>query len=173
MRQDQDHARAFVPGARPLAPGEVYLPRLSRYVLPDNVPVYLTRFAAKFRIVFDAELSVPKPFNLPEQFGSVADGLHVNARDPATRTWRFQRFAPAWAARLGQDLTGESVLHPRYAPYNTRLHDMLEEAVERETPFYAAFHVEGPRGSEEVHRLFIPMSTNGAAVAHCLVFTAV
>src|SRR4051794_29057501 len=134
MRLHKDHARAFVPGARPLAPGEVYLPRLSRYVLPDNVPVYLTRFAAKFRSMFDAELSVPKLFNVTEQFGSVADDLHVNARDPAPETGRFQRFAPAWAARLGQDLTGESVPPPRYAPYNTRLHDMLEEAVEREMP---------------------------------------
>src|SRR5215210_2511037 len=97
MRLHKDHAREFVPGARPLATGEVYLPRLSRYVLPDDVPVYLTRFAAKFRSVFDADLHVPKPFNVTEQFGSVPDGLHVNARDPATETWWFQRFAPAWA----------------------------------------------------------------------------
>ena len=123
--------------------------------------------------MFDAELNVPKPFNLIEQFGSVADYLHVNARDPATETWRFQRFAPAWAARLGQDLTGESVLHSRYAPYNARLCDLLGQAVGREMPFYAAFHVEGPSGGELVHRLLIPMSTNGAAVTHCLVFTAV
>ena len=165
-------ARAFVPDPRELQPGEVYLPRLGRHVLPYDAPVQQTRFAARFRSVLDAELNVPKRFDVDEQFGSLADHLHVNAYDPANEMWRFQRFAPAWAARLRQDLTGESVLHPRYAPYNTRLHDMLRQAVEREMPFYAAFHVEGPGGGELVHRLLIPMSTNGAAVTHCLVFTA-
>jgi len=165
--------RAFVPHAHPLGSGEVYLPRLARHVLPQEAPVQLIRFAARFRSIFDAELGVPKRFDPDEQFGPIADHLHVNARDPDTETWRFQRFAPAWAARLGQDLAGESVLDPRYAPYNTRLGDKLRQAVEREMPFYAATHIEGPNGDELVHRLLIPMSTTGEIVTHCLVFTVV
>jgi hypothetical protein len=149
------------------------MPRLARHVLPQDAPIHLIRFAARFRSVFDAELNVPKRLALDEQFGRLADRLHVNIRDPATETWRFQRFAPAWIAALGQDLTGESVLHPRYAPYNTRLADMLRQAVEREMPFYAATHVQGRNGGELVHRLLIPMSTSGQIVTHCLVFTFV
>lgn len=166
-----DNAPAFVPDVRAL-PCLVHLPRLSRHVLPYDVPVQLTRFAARFRSVFVEEFEVPKRFDLDEQFGSLADHLHVNAYDRAKELWRFQRFAPAWAARLGQDLSGENVLHPRYAPYNTGLRDMLRQALEREMPFYTALHVEGPSGGELVHRLLIPMSTNGAAVTHCLVFAA-
>jgi hypothetical protein len=149
----------------------VYMPRLGRHVLPQDAPVHLSRFAARFRSVFEAELNVPKPFDVDKQFGTVADNLHVNARDPQTETWRFQRFAPAWATRLGRDLTGENVLHPSYAPYNTRLDDQLRQVVEREMPFYTATYVEGPNGAELVHRLLIPMSTNGDTVTHCLVFT--
>jgi hypothetical protein len=158
-----------VPDIRPLEPGEVYLPRLGRHVLPREAPVQLIRF----RSIFDTELGVPKRFDPDEQFGHVADHLHVNARAPEAETWHFQRFAPAWAARLGQDLSGESVLDARYAPYNTRLNDMLRQAVEREMPFYAAFHVEGPNSAELAHRLLIPMSTNGVIITHCLVFTFV
>jgi hypothetical protein len=149
------------------------MPRLGRYVLPHDAPVHLVRFAARFRGVFDAELGVAKPFDIEGQFGPIAEYLHVNIRDPATGTWRFQRFAPAWAARVGQDLTGENVLDTRYAPYNTRLDDMLRQVVEREVPFYAATHVEGPSGAELVHRLLIPMSRTGSAITHCLVFTFV
>jgi hypothetical protein len=123
--------------------------------------------------MFDADLRTPKRLDIDEQFGQLADHLHVNVRDPATETWRFQRFAPAWAAKLGQDLTGESVLHPQYSPYNTRLDVKLRQAVEREMPFYAATHVEGPRGGELIHRLLIPMSTSGQIITHCLVFTFV
>jgi hypothetical protein len=165
--------RAYVSDARPLGPGEVYLPRLARHVLPREAPVQLIRFAARFRSVFDTELGVPKRFDIDGQFGRMADHLHVNVRDAATGTWRFQRFAPAWAERLGEDLTGENVLHPRYAPYNTRLQDKLRQVVEREMPFYAATHVEGPNGAELVHRLLIPMSTTGIIITHCLVFTVV
>jgi hypothetical protein len=163
--------RSFVPDAQPPGSGEVYLPRLSRHVLPQDAPIHLVRFAGRFRSVFDAELAVPKRLDVDGQFGPLASHLHVNLRDPATETWRFQRFAPAWADRLGVDLTGESVLHPRYAPYNTRLEDMLRQAVEREMPFYAASHVTGSRGAELAHRLLIPMSTTGETVTHCLVFT--
>jgi hypothetical protein len=163
----------FVPDAPPLGPGEVFMPRLARHVLPQETPIHLIRFAARFRSVFDEELNVPKRFAVDERFGALADHLHVNVRDPDTETWRFQRFAPAWIARIGQDLSGESVLHPRYAPYNTRLADMLRQAVEREMPFYAATHVEGQNGSELVHRLLIPMSTSDQIVTHCLVFTFV
>jgi hypothetical protein len=161
----------FVQDAQPLGPGEVYMPRLARHVLPQEVPIHLVRFAGRFRSVFDAELNVPKRFNVQEQFGPLADHLHVNARDPASETWRFERFAPAWSARLDQDLTGESVSHPRYAPYNTRLEDMLRQAVQREMPLYAAIHVEGPQGGELVHRLLIPMSRSDQVMTHCLVFT--
>jgi hypothetical protein len=163
----------FVPDAQPLRPGEVYLPRLARHVLPQGTPIHLIRFAGRFRSVFDAELNVPKRFDVDQQFGHLADHLHMNVRDPAAETWRFQRFAPAWITRLGRDLTGESVLHPGYAPYNTRLEDKLRQAVEREMPYYAATHVEGPQGSELIHRLLIPMSTSGQIVTHCLVFTFV
>ncbi|HEX2725321.1 MAG TPA: hypothetical protein VHN20_05840, partial [Beijerinckiaceae bacterium] len=103
----------------------------------------------------------------------VADHLHVNVREPATETWRFARFAPAWARRLGRNLTGESVLHPAYAPYNTLLKDMLAQAVEREMPFYAATHVGGVSGTEVAHRVLIPMSATGQGVTHCMVFTVV
>jgi hypothetical protein len=149
------------------------LPRLGRHVLPHEAPVHLIRFAARFRGVFDSELGVPKRFDVEGQFGRIAEYLHVNVREPGTETWRFQRFAPAWAVRLGQDLTGEDVLHSSYAPYNTRLDDMLRQAVEREMPFYAANHVEGRGGPELVHRLLIPMSTTGKTVTHCLVYTFV
>jgi hypothetical protein len=138
--------------------------------LAREAPIHLVRFAGRFRSVFDAELNVPKRFNVKEQFGALADHLHINVRDLATETWRFERFAPAWSARLGQDLTGESVLDQRYAPYNTRLEDKLRQAVQREMPFYAATHVEGPHG-ELVHRLLIPMSTSDQVITHCLVFT--
>ncbi len=163
----------FVPDARPLGPGEVYMPRLARHVLPQEAPIHLVRFAGRFRSVFDAGLNVPKRFSVEEQFGALADYLHINVRDPTTETWRFERFAPARIARLGQDLRGESVLHPRYAPYNTRLDDKLRQAMQREMPFYAATHVEGPHGGELVHRLLIPMSTSSQVITHCLVFTFV
>ena len=163
----------FVPDAQPLGPGEAYMPRLARHVLPHEAPIHLIRFAGRFRSVFDAELAVPKQLALEENFGPLADHLHVNVRDPATETWRFQRFAPAWITRLGQNLTGESVLDARYAPYNTRLDDQLRQAVAREMPFYAATYVEAPKGGELVHRLLIPMSTSGQIVTHCLVFTFV
>lgn len=164
---------AFISDAKLLKPGEAYLPRLGRHVLPQDAPVHLIRFAARFRTVFEAELNIPKRLDVDTQFGAIADSLHINARDPTTDTWRFERFAPSWARRLGHDLAGQSVLDPRYAPYNTRLDDMLRQAVERELPFYAATHVDGASGPEVIHRLLIPMSTNGEIVTHCLVFTAV
>src|SRR5215218_3112662 len=97
----------FVPDAQPLGPGEGYMPRLARHVLPQEAPIHLIRFAGRFRSVFDAELAVPKQLALEHNFGPLADHLHVNVRDPATETWRFQRFAPAWISRLGQNLAGE------------------------------------------------------------------
>lgn len=67
------HTRGFVPDAHPLGPGEVYLPRLGRHVLPHEAPVHLIRFAARFRGVFDSELGVPKRFDVEGQFGRIAE----------------------------------------------------------------------------------------------------
>ena len=162
----------FVPDARPLGPGEVYMPPLGRHVLPLDAPVQMIRFAARFRALFESEINVPKELDIDAQFGSVADHLHFNKRDLAgTNTWRFQRFAPAWALRIGQDLTGESVLDERYAPFNTRLLEMLEQAVERGMPFYAANYLAGTGVPQMVHRLLIPVSTTASTITHCLVFT--
>ena len=171
--QQQDRVFVLPPESKETSQGEFYMPRLGRHVLPSEAPVQTIRFAARFRTVFNAEFEVAKHLDIDQQFGPVADHLHFNARDPGSGTWRFLRFAPAWARQLGRDLTGENVLHPAYAPYNTLLDDMLGQAVERETPFYAATHVGGPNGTGVAHRLLIPMSATGAGVSHCMVFTVV
>ncbi len=149
---------------------EFYIPRLSRHVLPLDAPIQLTRFAARFRAVFDADPEIPKTLALTKHFGHIADHLHVNVREPPTETWRFGRFAPAWAARLGQDLTGQEVTHRAYAPFNTRLPEMLREAVERNMPFYAATYI-GQGDTTQVARLLVPVSISGSQVTHCLVCT--
>ena len=59
-------SRAFVPGAGPLGPGEFYMPRPGCCVLPPVRPVPLTRFVARFRHLFDAELHVAKRLDLAE-----------------------------------------------------------------------------------------------------------
>lgn len=157
--------------AERLAEGtEFYIPRLSRHVLPLDAPIQLTRFAARFRAVFDANPEIPKTLALTEHFGPIADHLHVNIREPGTETWRFGRFAPAWAARLGQDLTGEEVTHGAYAPFSTRLPEMLRESVERNMPFYSATYI-GQGDTTQVARLLIPVSISGSQVTHCLVCT--
>lgn len=150
---------------------EFYIPRVSRHVLPLDAPIQLTRFAARFRAVFDADPDTPKRLGLAEHFGHIADYLHINICEPGTDTWRFGRFAPAWAARLGQDLAGEEVTHAAYAPFNTRLLDMLGEAAARNMPFYAATYI-GQGDTTQVARLLIPVSTSGLGVTHCLVCTA-
>jgi hypothetical protein len=149
---------------------EFFMPRLSRHILPLDAPIQLTRFAARFRAVFDGDPRVPKRLNLASDFGKIADHLHINKREHATETWRFARFAPAWAARIGRDLTGQEVTHPAYRPFNTRLPEMLREAAEREMPFYSVTYI-GTGDATQAARLLVPVSTTGEAVTHCLVFT--
>lgn len=163
--------RALAPERHVLQAGEFYLPRLGRHVLPQDVPITLMRFAARYRAVFDSGASEPKQLDLEAQFGSLADNLHLLARQAITGTWRFERFAPAYIQLVGDDLTGVEACDARYGPYGTRLEDKLHQLVQRESPFYAMTHIGGAKGDEAMHRLLIPLSNTGQGITHALVFT--
>lgn len=85
--------------------GYFYIPRLGHLNAPRYLPVVMSRFVARYRVLFDDEFHIPKRLELSD-FGDLADHLHVLAFDAIRNTWMFERFAPFSALRAGVDMSG-------------------------------------------------------------------
>jgi hypothetical protein len=158
----------FVPQGKPLQSGEFYIPRLSQPRTARTLPASMSRFIARFRARFDAEIYVPKCLDL-SVFESSAHHIHIVARGGASmNTWTFERFAPAWVDCLQISMTNRDITDARLAPYNLRLEDELAKVIMRETPLHCCKTVHAPDGMRMAHFLFIPMSNTGQIITHCL-----
>lgn len=161
----------FVPRGKRLQQGEFYIPRLGRLDTPHPLPGPISRFIAQFRVLFDAEIYVPKYLDL-SAFKDFAGDIHILARMPTADDWIFERFAPACASCTGIDLTGGTISDPRLAGYNLQLDEKLACLVRQEAPLYGSTRVHTPRHRLMVHWLFVPMSNTGAIITHCLIMLA-
>ncbi|MGA3399638.1 MAG: hypothetical protein ABSC95_10495 [Acetobacteraceae bacterium] len=161
----------FVPKGRSLQPGEFYIPRLGQLDAPQPLPGPIGRFVALFRVLFDAEIYVPKCLDLAA-FRDLADSIHILVRTQATDEWIFERFAPACAACMGMDLTGAKASDAHLARYNLRLGETLARLIRQETPIYGNARVRTPGGRRTMHWLFVPMSNTGQIITHCLIMFA-
>jgi hypothetical protein len=144
-----------------------YIPRLGQLNAPIYLPVWMSRFVARYRALFDDKFHIPKRLDLSES-GDVADHLHVLVLDTTRNTWRFERFAPFSAAWAGVDMTDAEVNDQRFVPFNRRLDEKLARPLREKPPFYVGSELK-EIGSERVaHRLLIPMSDVGRRITHCL-----
>lgn len=157
-------------GARSLEPGWFYIPKLYPFARPVPVPVSMSRFVAQFRAVHNASVDRPRRLDLAI-FGDTADHLHLLLRDPTRNSWKFERFAPSYIARIGIDLTGADIRDARFVPYNLRLELKLERLLHERAPFYVPTRIEELGGERITHRLLIPMSNDGPTITHCLLMS--
>ena len=161
----------FVANGEALRPGEFYIPRVGHLDVPRALPVPLIRFAARFRELYDAEIHVPKSLDM-SAFEDLADYVHILVQAQATDEWTFERFAPAFAACMGMDLTGAKVGHASLAPYDLRLDERLAHLARQERPLFGKTRVSAPGRPLTIHWLFIPMSNTGQIITHYLLMTA-
>src|SRR5450759_1763465 len=127
--------QASLPEGSRLQSGNFYIPRLGQLNAPQHLPVSMSRFVAKYRVLFDDEIHIPKRLELSE-FGDLADHIHILLLGQSRETWTFQRFAP----------------------YNRRLEEKLARLLREKSPFYVGTHIDEIGGECVAHRLFIPMS---------------
>ncbi len=161
----------FVPKGKSLPPGKFYIPRLGHLDAPQPLPGRISRFVAQFRVLFDAEIYVPKCLDLTA-LSDFADYIHILVRTPATDEWAFERFAPACAACMGTDLTGAKLSDAQLARYNLQLDEKLGRLIRQEAPLYGTTRLHTPHGRRTVHWLFVPMSNTGQTITHCLIMLA-
>lgn len=161
----------FVSKGRPLRQGEFYLPRLGHLDAPHPLPGLISRFVAQLRLLFDAEIYVPKYLDL-SAFKDFENYIHILVRAQVTDDWTFERFAPACASCMGMDLTGAKVSDAHLARYNLRLDEELARLIREETPFYSKAQAHTSHGDLTVHWLCVPMSNTGQTITHCLVMSA-
>src|SRR5450759_3872421 len=133
--------QASLPEGSRLQSGNFYIPRLGQLNAPQHLPVSMSRFVAKYRVLFDDEIHTPKRLDLSE-FGDLADHIHILLLGQSRETWTFQRFAPFSAARIGLDLTAAKVNDQRFAPYNQRLEEKLARLLREKSPFYVGTHID-------------------------------
>jgi len=162
--------QASLPEGSRLQSGNFYIPRLGQLNAPQHLPVSMSRFVAKYRVLFDDEIHIPKRLELSE-FGDLADHIHILLLGQSRETWTFQRFAPFSAARIGLDLTAAKVNDQRFAPYNQRLEEKLARLLREKSPFYVGTHIDEIGGECVAHRLFIPMSDVGRRITHCILMS--
>jgi len=160
----------FASRSRPLQPGEFYIPRLGRFDTSLGLPVLMSQFIEQFRVLFDAEIYVPKCLNL-NAFGGLGTYIHILARAQATDEWAFERFAPAYVACIGADLTGSWVNDTRLLPYHLQFGERLAHLVRVETPLYGRTRVNSACRKIMLHWLSIPMSNTGQIITHCLLMS--
>jgi hypothetical protein len=120
----------FVPKGRPLQRGEFYIPRLGHLDAPQPLPGTISRFVGQLRLLFDAEIYVPKYLGLTV-LKEFAD--HILVRAQTTDDWIFERFAPACASCMRTDLTGATINDPRLAGHNLQLDEKLASVIGQET----------------------------------------
>lgn len=156
--------------ARPLELGWFYIPKLDPFARPVPIPVSMSRFIAQFRAEHNRGGDRLRHFDFAI-FGDVADHLHLLVRDPNRNSWKFERFAPSYIARIGADLTGTDIRDARFAPYNLRLELKLERLLQERTPFYVPTRIEELGGERISHRLLIPLSVDGPTITHCLLMS--
>jgi len=161
----------FVPKGLPLRRGEFYIPRLGHLDAPPSLPGPISGFIARFRLLFDSEIYVPKYLDL-SALRDFADCINILVRAPKSGDCIFERFAPACASCMGMDLTGTTISDPRLASYNLQLDEKFVCLVRQEAPLYGNTRVHTPRHKLMVHWLFVPMSNTGAAITHCLIILA-
>jgi hypothetical protein len=161
----------FVPKGRSLQRGEFYIPRLGHLDAPEPLPGTISRFVDRLRLLFDAEIYVPKQLDL-NVLKDFSDDIHILVRAQTTDDWIFERFAPTCASCMSIDLTGATISDPRLAEYNLRLDEKLASLVRQEAPLYGNTRVHTPRHNRMVHWLFVPMSNTGMAITHCLIMLA-
>lgn len=153
-----------------LRSGHFYIPRLDRLDTSECLPLSMIMFVSQFRLLFDAEVHVPKRLELAT-FEELADYLHILVLGRTRETWKFERFAPFSAARARMDMTGADVNDQRFAPYNRRLKEKLARLLREKSPFYVGTHMDEIGGECVAHRLFIPMSDVGQPITHCLLMS--
>jgi hypothetical protein len=158
----------FVPQGGPLHSGEFYIPRLGQPRTARTLPASMSRFITRFRAKYDAEIYAPKCLDL-SAFGNAGHHVHILARGGASmNTWTFERFAPAWVDCLRITLTGRDITDARLAAYNLRLEEELPKVILQERPLHCCRMVHAPDGLRMAHFLFIPMSSMGEIITHCL-----
>jgi hypothetical protein len=151
--------------------GEFYIPRFGHFDAPQSLPGAISRFATRMRLLFDAEIYVPKYLDL-NALADFTDYIHILVRAQASNDWVFERFAPASTSCMGIDLTGAAISDSRLAEYNLRLDEKLASLLQQEVPLYGSTRVQTPHHNLMVHWLFVPMSNTGAAITHCLIMLA-
>lgn len=160
----------FVPQGRTLKQGEFYIPRLGHLDAPHSLPGPIRRFVSQLRLLFDAEIYVPKYLNL-SALKDFVDHIHILVRAQWTDDWIFERFAPACASCMGMDLTGAKVSDAHLARYDLQLVENLARLIRQETPLYERTQAHPSLGRLTVHWLFVPMSNTGQTITHCLVMS--
>jgi hypothetical protein len=131
--------RATLPEDVKLRSGYFYIPRLGQLNAAQQLPVLMSRFVAQYRALFDDEIRIPKRAEVSE-FGDLADHLHILVLEASREAWRYQRFAPFSAARIGVDLTGARINDQRFVPYSRRLDEKLARLLRKKAPFYVGKH---------------------------------
>ena len=157
-------------GGGPLPQGAFYIASLRGLSMPAGRPVPVTRFVARFNMVFSGDANTPQRLDY-SALGDLSERIHLIALGDTPETATFERFAPRYKKLLGVDLTGMNVTDARFWPYNIELPDQLQLVAARRTSYYAQTRIDELPGERTSHRIFVPMSHTGEGLTHCLLFS--
>lgn len=146
-----------------------YFASLGLGAIPPYPHVSLTVFASCYRSIYNVCPEQPKLMAF-DRFLDLGDLVHFLGLK-AGGGWIIKRFAPAYRALLGLDLSGRDVNDRNFTPFNTNLEEELARLLTRETPFYAGTSIKELPGEHISHRLFIPVSANGRTITDCMLFS--